>query len=565
MLRTIYEKLGGVVSGGAAKEAFKARVTELGPQLRYCEYNIGDKSAIQDLLSMRLKLDDGGVIGGDVERLVLETLEKQGSGDALAVAWAGHSLSLAKPHKLAAFATAHAQFEADLKGAADGEASLALHDKILIDCRDAIQVRNGGLVGEVGGRGLRVERVQAVKDEAAKGESARLGGSEAAAVLEYLAFLRLKLSNARYLIMCQAALGLSEDGKKAKPQVTSPPGCEGDRHDGTFLSGVGAPARQPGGEWAGAGGPARGGQGRQAGPGSRPPARLLQGLPGPGRRGGLRGPAQVARGPGPLRAGGGAGGRGGGDCGEGGPGAGRPGRAGDGREGGAAAGGGVRAPGNLRPGRQPLCPRAASSLRQSKGDCWAMMRRGARACWRLQPLSEAPEEWRVWKGGEVTGKGALAAALGSGPSNSNSVARLTPAFRPMPGKPFFFDLALNHIKVPNSTPSIPNCQVGQRCLAFPVPEPGGEDGAAAGRQEPSQGSLAKRQRPARSLSSQTDPGSTNKMGLWLSRAARAALCRDSSPASRAGSGAASEISPYCDCWKSSRSLLYSYFPSLHQE
>ena len=37
------------------KDVYLQRVEEIVPNIRYCAYNIGDESAIQDLMQMRLK------------------------------------------------------------------------------------------------------------------------------------------------------------------------------------------------------------------------------------------------------------------------------------------------------------------------------------------------------------------------------------------------------------------------------------------------------------------------------------------------------------------------------
>jgi signal recognition particle subunit SRP68 len=43
------------------KEIYSQRVEEISPNIRFCAYNIGDESAINDLMQMRLKSgqDDG--------------------------------------------------------------------------------------------------------------------------------------------------------------------------------------------------------------------------------------------------------------------------------------------------------------------------------------------------------------------------------------------------------------------------------------------------------------------------------------------------------------------------
>ena len=53
-LRTIYEKLADAFVD-EIKEIYLQRCEEISPNIRYCAYNIGDESAINDLMQMRLK------------------------------------------------------------------------------------------------------------------------------------------------------------------------------------------------------------------------------------------------------------------------------------------------------------------------------------------------------------------------------------------------------------------------------------------------------------------------------------------------------------------------------
>jgi signal recognition particle subunit SRP68 len=48
----VYEKLALALPEGE-QSVYKSRVEELSPSLRFCAYNIGDESAIDDLLQMR--------------------------------------------------------------------------------------------------------------------------------------------------------------------------------------------------------------------------------------------------------------------------------------------------------------------------------------------------------------------------------------------------------------------------------------------------------------------------------------------------------------------------------
>jgi len=55
VLRTIYEKLSEAVAD-EAKDLYHQRCSEISPNIRYCEYNIGDESAVEDLVQMRRQI-----------------------------------------------------------------------------------------------------------------------------------------------------------------------------------------------------------------------------------------------------------------------------------------------------------------------------------------------------------------------------------------------------------------------------------------------------------------------------------------------------------------------------
>jgi len=55
VFRTIYEKLSEAVAD-EAKDLYQQRCSEISPNIRYCEYNIGDESAVEDLVQMRRQI-----------------------------------------------------------------------------------------------------------------------------------------------------------------------------------------------------------------------------------------------------------------------------------------------------------------------------------------------------------------------------------------------------------------------------------------------------------------------------------------------------------------------------
>lgn len=68
VFRTIYEKLSEALNDDEVV-LYKQRVEELTPNIRYCAYNIGDETAINDLMKMRLsgKTTGEDLLGADLD------------------------------------------------------------------------------------------------------------------------------------------------------------------------------------------------------------------------------------------------------------------------------------------------------------------------------------------------------------------------------------------------------------------------------------------------------------------------------------------------------------------
>ncbi|KAH6942089.1 hypothetical protein HPB50_000664 [Hyalomma asiaticum] len=111
-------------------QQWKQRVDELSPSLRYCAYNIGDETAISDLKRMRLQ---GNVtMGTELDHLIEQAREKQASSLS-EVTWLGRTVPVRH------------------EKAPDIEAKIAVHERLLFDCKDALQLLREELRAEGGG------------------------------------------------------------------------------------------------------------------------------------------------------------------------------------------------------------------------------------------------------------------------------------------------------------------------------------------------------------------------------------------------------------------------------
>ncbi|XP_023585188.1 signal recognition particle subunit SRP68 [Trichechus manatus latirostris] len=89
--KTIYEKLASAFTEEQAV-LYSQRVEEISPNIRYCAYNIGDQSAINELMQMRLRSGGTeGLLAEKLEALISQTRAKQ-AATMSEVLWRGRTV-----------------------------------------------------------------------------------------------------------------------------------------------------------------------------------------------------------------------------------------------------------------------------------------------------------------------------------------------------------------------------------------------------------------------------------------------------------------------------------------
>ncbi|ELU12258.1 hypothetical protein CAPTEDRAFT_155942 [Capitella teleta] len=133
---TIYTKLAGAFVD-EIKEIYLQRVADLAPNIRYCEYNIGDESAIKDLRAMRLKggLQDEWI--SSLDELIEKTQERQ-AATLSEVTWRGRTIPV-KNEKVRVFLMGLKEFDTQLEQAEDVELKLSVYETLLKELIDAQQ------------------------------------------------------------------------------------------------------------------------------------------------------------------------------------------------------------------------------------------------------------------------------------------------------------------------------------------------------------------------------------------------------------------------------------------
>ncbi|XP_004394369.1 PREDICTED: signal recognition particle subunit SRP68 isoform X2 [Odobenus rosmarus divergens] len=135
--KTIYEKLASAFTEEQAV-LYNQRVEEISPNIRYCAYNIGDQSAISELMQMRLRSGGTeGLLAEKLEALITQTRAKQ-AATMSEVEWRGRTVPV-KIDKVRIFLLGLADNEAAIAQAESEETKERLFESMLSECRDAIQ------------------------------------------------------------------------------------------------------------------------------------------------------------------------------------------------------------------------------------------------------------------------------------------------------------------------------------------------------------------------------------------------------------------------------------------
>ena len=138
-----------VILGEEEAALYKARMSEIVPNLRFCAYNSGDEVAKQELMSMR----GGGGGASNVDELINQAKQEQ-AATLQEVEWRGRKMAV-KQEQVRLFLLREQEFDsgelenarAEAKGVAEAhEAVVEAYESLLMDCKDAVQALKSDLV-----------------------------------------------------------------------------------------------------------------------------------------------------------------------------------------------------------------------------------------------------------------------------------------------------------------------------------------------------------------------------------------------------------------------------------
>lgn len=171
---------------------YKARIDELNPSLRYCAYNIGENSSMDDLLEMR-----GHGLLDNLGTLVAQTKTEQ--TDAFqSTEWRGRKVTV-RPQKVRLFLLSIQDLNKSVERAKEFQSKIDIIENVLLDCKDAISA-------------LKDEIKSDPKLRAAT-QDGQISGIQY--LLSYLLYIRLKLTLERNLYLIGQAKQNMEEEKQS--------------------------------------------------------------------------------------------------------------------------------------------------------------------------------------------------------------------------------------------------------------------------------------------------------------------------------------------------------------
>ncbi|CAL4191692.1 unnamed protein product, partial [Meganyctiphanes norvegica] len=131
--KAIFSKLCGAVPEDEV-DIYKSRLQELEVKLRFCRHHLGDRSATDTLLAMR----GNEALGDKLDNLLASAREQQAS-TLSEVTWKGRTLAV-KHEKVRLFLLNEGLIHDEVEKAASAEEQADMLDKLLAECKDAIQL-----------------------------------------------------------------------------------------------------------------------------------------------------------------------------------------------------------------------------------------------------------------------------------------------------------------------------------------------------------------------------------------------------------------------------------------
>ncbi|UYV73507.1 SRP68 [Cordylochernes scorpioides] len=195
--QAIYQKLAETLTEDESG-LYLQRVGEYTATISYCQYNIGDENAMNDLVQLRAS---GKAYEDEmISMLISQTREKQAS-TLSEITWMGRTVQV-RQEKVRVFLINAKESEKEIESASDIDGKISIYERLLMDCKDALQILN---------------------DELKASETKHREGplSSLAFLHNYITYIKYTKTIDRYLLLIEVLkqnTSISANKKPTKPQ-----------------------------------------------------------------------------------------------------------------------------------------------------------------------------------------------------------------------------------------------------------------------------------------------------------------------------------------------------------
>lgn len=137
--KKIYENLTEALKGDDTQVFYSQKVDEIIPNIRYCNYNLGDESARKDLVDLKLKSGTGSELAENIDVLISQTKENQILTFS-EITWRNKIKIQIKNEKVKLFLLNLQEYEKQIEEANDFDGKIAFYESILKDLVDVVQI-----------------------------------------------------------------------------------------------------------------------------------------------------------------------------------------------------------------------------------------------------------------------------------------------------------------------------------------------------------------------------------------------------------------------------------------
>ena len=127
------------MTGDDSQVFYAQRVDEIIPNIRYCNYNLGDESARKDLVDLKLKSATGSELAESIDTLISQTKENQIMTFS-EITWRNKIKIQIKNEKVKLFLLNLHDYEKEIHAASDFDVKIGVYESILKDLVDVVQI-----------------------------------------------------------------------------------------------------------------------------------------------------------------------------------------------------------------------------------------------------------------------------------------------------------------------------------------------------------------------------------------------------------------------------------------